>query len=59
MPSGFTSATFAELLLEKSGIVATPGNGFGAPGEGYVRMALTVPKERLAEAVHRMAKVGF
>ena len=59
VPSGYTSATFAALLLEKSGIVATPGNGFGAPGEGYVRMALTVSKERLLEAVERMAAVGF
>ena len=59
VPSGYTSATFAALLLEKSGIVATPGNGFGAPGEGYVRMALTVSKERLIEAVERMAAVGF
>jgi len=59
VPSGYTSATFAALLLEKAGIVATPGNGFGAPGEGYVRMTLTVSKERLAEAVERMTKVGF
>jgi LL-diaminopimelate aminotransferase len=58
-PSGYTSATFAGLLLEKCGIVATPGNGFGAPGEGYVRMALTVSKERLAEAVERIARTGF
>ena len=59
VPTGYTSATFASLLLEKSGIVATPGNGFGAPGEGYVRMALTVSKERLVEAVERMEKAGF
>jgi LL-diaminopimelate aminotransferase len=59
VPAGYTSATFAALLLEKSGIVATPGNGFGAPGEGYVRMALTVSKERIAEAVDRMTRVGF
>ena len=59
VPSGYTSASFAELLLAKCGIVATPGNGFGAPGEGYVRMALTVSKERLAEAVERMAREGF
>jgi LL-diaminopimelate aminotransferase len=59
VPTGYNSASFAALLLEKSGIVATPGNGFGAPGEGYVRMALTVSKERIAEAVDRMAKVGF
>jgi len=58
-PPGYTSATFAALLLEKSGIVSTPGNGFGAPGEGYVRMALTVSKERLVEAVDRMARAGF
>jgi LL-diaminopimelate aminotransferase len=59
VPPGYTSATFAGLLLEKSGIVATPGNGFGAPGEGFVRMALTVSKERLAEAVDRMTAAGF
>jgi LL-diaminopimelate aminotransferase len=59
VPTGYTSASFAGLLLEKSGIVATPGNGFGAPGEGYVRMTLTVPQERLEEAVDRMAKAGF
>jgi LL-diaminopimelate aminotransferase len=59
VPQGYSSASFAALLLEKSGIVATPGNGFGAPGEGYVRMALTVSKDRLAEAVDRIAKVGF
>jgi LL-diaminopimelate aminotransferase len=59
VPQGYNSASFAALLLEKSGIVATPGNGFGAPGEGYVRMALTVSKDRLAEAVDRIAKVGF
>jgi LL-diaminopimelate aminotransferase len=59
VPSGYTSATFAGLLLEKAGIVATPGNGFGDPGEGYVRMALTVSKERLAEAVNRIAEIGF
>ena len=58
-PSGYTSSSFAGLLLEKAGIVATPGNGFGDPGEGYVRMALTVSKERLAEAVRRMAEIGF
>ena len=59
VPSGYTSASFASLLLEKGGIVATPGNGFGDPGEGYVRMALTVSKERLAEAVNRIAETGF
>jgi LL-diaminopimelate aminotransferase len=59
VPVGHDSASFAALLLEKTGIVATPGNGFGDPGEGYVRMALTVPKERLQEAVARMAEIDF
>jgi LL-diaminopimelate aminotransferase len=59
VPSGYTSSSFAGLLLDKAGIMATPGNGFGEPGEGYVRMALTVSKERLAEAVDRMNAMGF
>jgi LL-diaminopimelate aminotransferase len=59
VPSGQTSASFSQLLLEKIGIVATPGNGFGAPGEGYIRMALTVSKERLQEAVERMRGIDF
>jgi LL-diaminopimelate aminotransferase len=59
VPEGHDSAGFAGLLLEKAGIVATPGNGFGDPGEGYVRMALTVSKERLQEAVDRIAAIDF
>ncbi len=55
VPEGTTSSDYAGMLLEKAGIVATPGNGFGDPGEGYVRMALTVSSERLQEAVDRMA----
>ncbi len=58
-PKGHDSASFAALLLAKAGIVATPGNGFGAPGEGYVRMTLTLPKERLQEAVDRIAAIGI
>jgi LL-diaminopimelate aminotransferase len=46
-------------LLEKAGIVTTPGNGFGAPGEGYIRMTVCTPKGRLAEAVERIKKAGF
>ena len=39
--------------------MTTPGSGFGEPGEGYVRMALTVSKERIEEAVRRMQKIAF
>ena len=58
VPQGFTSMSFAAHVLEKAGIVVVPGFGFGDPGEDYVRLALTVPKERLEEALARLAKVG-
>lgn len=59
VPPGYTSAQFATLLLEQAGIVATPGNGFGEAGEGYIRMALTVDESRLREAIHRMKRIHF
>ena len=59
VPKGYTSASFTAHLLEKAGIVTTPGNGFGAPGEGYIRMTVCTTKERLAEAVERIRKAGF
>ncbi len=59
VPKGYTSTSFTAHLLEKVGIVTTPGNGFGAPGEGYIRMTLCTSKERLAEAVERIKKVGI
>lgn len=59
VPKGYTSASFTAHLLEKAGLVTTPGNGFGAPGEGYIRMTVTTTKERLAEAVERIKKVGW
>ncbi|HEY7128862.1 MAG TPA: LL-diaminopimelate aminotransferase [Nitrospira sp.] len=59
VPKGYTSASFTAHLLEKAGIVTTPGNGFGAPGEGYVRMTVCTSKERLAEAIRRIEKAGF
>ncbi len=59
VPRGYTSASFTARLLEKAGLVTTPGNGFGAPGEGYVRMTITTTKERLAEAVDRLKQIGW
>ena len=59
VPEGFTSTSFTAHLLEHAGIVTTPGNGFGASGEGYVRMTITTPQARLAEAVDRMKHVGW
>jgi len=59
VPRGYTSAQFATLLIENAGIVATPGNGFGDAGEGYIRMTLTVDESRLQEAIERLKKINF
>jgi LL-diaminopimelate aminotransferase len=57
VPKRTTSAAFTARLLQRAGIVSTPGNGFGAAGEGYVRMTLTVGPERLKEALDRMKRL--
>jgi LL-diaminopimelate aminotransferase len=54
IPERQTSAQFALNLLDRAGIAVTPGTNFGASGEGYVRIALTVPDARLDEAIARM-----
>jgi LL-diaminopimelate aminotransferase len=59
VPKGYTSAQFATVLLEQGGIVATPGNGFGEDGEGFIRMALTVDEKRLNEAIERLRGIRF
>ena len=51
------SIKFAKLLLDKADIVVTPGVGFGKYGEGYIRFALTVSKERMKEAIDRLKKL--
>ncbi len=52
-----TSMEFCLRLLEETGVWLTPGNGFGEQGEGYFRLSLTAPDERLDEAVRRLT--GF
>ena len=51
--------TFTARLLDEAGIVTTPGNGFGDPGEGFIRMTLCSPAERLQEAVQRLRQVSL
>ncbi len=53
------SFDFTKMLLEKAGIVATPGIGFGEYGEGYIRFALTQSVDRINEAVERMRKLDI
>ncbi len=54
VPQGYTSKDFVSYLLEKTGVVVTPGSGFGEYGEGYFRIALTVEVDRLKEAMDRI-----
>ncbi len=55
---GGSSIEYAGRLLEKTGIVATPGVGFGKYGEGYIRFSITQPTARIEEAVARLEKMG-
>lgn len=57
IPNKADSIEFAALLLDRADIVATPGVGFGKHGQGYIRMAMTVPEDRINEAVCRIKKI--
>ena len=56
VPTRESSIAFAQRVLTQSGVVITPGVGFGPAGEGYIRLSLTVPTARLEEAVARLGK---
>ncbi|BAZ01758.1 aspartate aminotransferase [Tolypothrix tenuis PCC 7101] len=59
VPPGYTSTEFVTLLLDKCGILVPPGNGYGASGEGFFRIALTIPDERMHEAIQRLKDAGI
>lgn len=54
VPRGVSSKDYASKILTETGIVVTPGNGFGVDGEGYIRVSITIGRERLIEAVKRL-----
>ena len=58
IPVNMDSLKFSSLLLEKVNLIVTPGVGFGKYGEGYIRLALTVSKERIKEAIDRLRKIS-
>lgn len=58
-PPGLTASDFALLLLQKTGVVVTPGTAFGEGGEGYVRISLIEECDRLKEAVDRLRQAGI
>jgi LL-diaminopimelate aminotransferase len=55
VPRGYTSADFAEKVLEEAGVIITPGSGYGKGGEGFFRATLTVEESRMREAIARMS----
>lgn len=60
LPGGRTdSMAFCEELMEKAGVVVTPGASFGPSGEGHVRMALVLPPDQIALAVEAIRKAGL
>jgi len=54
VPSSFTSAEFAARLIDDIGVVVTPGSAFGPSGEGFIRLSITTPTERVEEGARRM-----
>ena len=59
VPLGYSSQEFVSLLLDRCGIMVAPGNGYGVIGEGFFRIALTIPDERMYEAIQRMRDAGI
>ncbi len=59
VPRGLTAAALATRCLTEAGVVVTPGNGFGEAGEGYIRLTLCSPVERLREAVERLRRLDL
>ena len=59
MPDGFESAAaYCEHVLEQAAVVLSPGGAYGASGEGFFRISLTTPDDRLAEAVDRLGQLA-
>lgn len=54
VPEGYTSVQYVAELLEKASVAVTPGTGYGKSGEGYVRLSITQPDERLDEGIKRL-----
>jgi LL-diaminopimelate aminotransferase len=57
VPEGHTSTSFVDRLLDEAGVFVAPGSGYGELGAGFVRFSLTVPDDRLAEAMDRLAGI--
>ncbi len=54
VPEGYDSAGFATKILEEANVIVAPGNAYGPSGEGYIRISLATPDDRLVEAIERI-----
>jgi LL-diaminopimelate aminotransferase len=59
VPVGYTSAEFAQRLLDEADVVVTPGNGYGPGGEGYIRLSLTIPDDQIDEGLRRLSSLSI
>jgi aminotransferase len=59
VPEGYTSESFADLLLDEADVAVAAGNGFGEYGEGYIRVGLLVDRDRIKEAFNRIEKLNL
>jgi LL-diaminopimelate aminotransferase len=59
VPPRYTSSELTTRMIREAGVVPTPGIGFGAYGEGFIRLSLTVDDQRIREAIERLQKVGL
>lgn len=59
VPNGYDSKAWCKMILEKTGVVFTPGIAFGAHSDGYFRVSLVQPDEKLKEAIERLEKAGI
>ncbi|AYO29812.1 LL-diaminopimelate aminotransferase [Biomaibacter acetigenes] len=57
VPEGYSSMSFSEMLVEKAAVVVIPGNAYGEYGEGFFRISLTTPDDRIKEAIKRMKEI--
>lgn len=56
LPKGWTSAGFTAALLDEMDIVVTPGSGYGKSGEGFIRLSLTTPDDRIDQGLKRLSE---
>lgn len=58
IPQGYTSVGYATRLLDEAGVVVTPGTGYGKHGEGYIRLSMTAPDDKIEEGLARLSALN-